>query len=270
MSTQKPLILVSNDDGINARGIVALAEALGPLGEVAVIAPDRNRSGVSHMISLHQPLRADEIRPNWWAVDGSPADCVYLGVLELLQRKPDILFSGINAGANLSFDVHYSGTVGAAVEGTLLGIPSVAVSLTDTKLNDYSCAAAFAAQVCQKVLRDGLPANTTLNVNVPPGKPSSWQMTFLGHRLFRQSIHRRDDPRGSTYYWIGGVPQDASDLPGSDCNAIVDGVISMTPLNADMTYVGGLRSIAQDWTLEDLSRVQNIEPPSDLEFWEQH
>ena len=128
---KRPLILVTNDDGITAPGIIALARALEDLGDVAVIAPDTNRSGISHAISLLRPLRARTVRPSWWTVDGTPTDCVYLAIHQLLERKPTVVLSGINAGPNMSYDVHYSGTLGAAVEGTLLGIPSIAVSLVD-------------------------------------------------------------------------------------------------------------------------------------------
>jgi len=261
-----PLILVTNDDGVHEPGIKALAEGLAPLGEVVVIGPDRNCSGVSHKISLLHPLRGIELKPGWWQVDGSPADCVYLGVHQLLSRRPSLVVSGINAGPNLSFDVHYSGTVGAAFEGTLLGVPSLAVSLTDPRTGSYALAAEFTAKVARWVLQASLPTNTTLNINVPGGRPERYQMTFLGHRLFRHSVHRRDDPRGAPYYWIGGVPSDAEDIPGSDCNAVAEGVISITPLTVDLTHVRALTRHLVDLELTGAVKVPTAQPPEELEL----
>ncbi len=261
---RRPLLLVTNDDGVLAPGIAALAEALLPVGDVVVVAPDRNRSGVSHMISLLKPLRAEMVRERWWMVDGSPADCVYLGVHELLERRPDLVVSGVNAGPNMSFDVHYSGTVGAAMEGTLLGVPSIAVSLTDPRTGSYSIAAQFAADVAARVLEEGLDSHTALNINVPGGSPRAWQLTFLGHRLFKHSVHRRDDPRGGVYYWIGGVPADPHDIPGSDCNAIAEGVISMTPLAVDVTSARHLGSGWESWQFSSAERVPGLPPPDDM------
>ncbi len=264
-SQQPPLLLITNDDGILSPGIAALAEAVSHLGEVAVIAPDRNRSGVSHTISLLKPLRARQVKPSWWQVDGAPADCVYLGVHDLLPRRPALVLSGVNAGPNMSFDVHYSGTVGAAMEGTLLGIPSIAVSLIDPKNGSYQLAAQFAAKMAEKVLKEGIASNVTLNINVPPGEPGSYQITFLGHRLFRHSVHRRDDPRGGTYYWIGGVPAHPHDIPGSDCNAVADGIISVTPLAVDMTHMKALRSKIQEFEIEGSKKVDSLQPPPDMD-----
>lgn len=259
----RPLILVTNDDGVMAPGLRALAEAAATLGDVVVLAPDRNRSGVSHMISLLRPLRATEVQPSWWMVDGSPADCVYLGVHELLPRRPDLVLSGVNAGPNMSFDVHYSGTVGAAMEGTLLGVPSVAVSLTDPVRGSFEHAARFARGVAEQILSDGLPTNIVLNINVPRGIPSEWQVTFLGHRLFRHSVHRRDDPRGGTYYWIGGIPAEPHDIPGSDCNAVAEGRISVTPLGVDIT-ASRHRKLLGEWEVEGARRAPSREPPPDM------
>lgn len=262
----RPLILVTNDDGILAPGIQALAEAASALGDVAVVAPDRNRSGVSHMISLMQPLRAQPVGEHRWAVDGSPADCVYLGIHELLPRRPDLVLSGVNAGPNMSFDVHYSGTVGAAMEGTLLGVPSIASSLIDPESGSYALAAKFTAEVGARVLAEGLASNTTLNINVPGGEPTAWQLTFLGHRLFRHSVHRRDDPRGGTYYWIGGAPAEPHDMPGSDCNAVANGAISLTPLRVDLTSARQLAGPLDDWRFESKPRLDGVAPPEDMDI----
>jgi 5'-nucleotidase len=233
-----PIILVTNDDGIHASGIVALASAIqeARIGEVVVIAPDRDNSAVSHSITLHHPLRATEHRPGWWAIQGTPTDCVYLGAVELLPRWPSLVISGINSGPNLSLDVHYSGTVSAAIEGTILGIPSLAVSLAHPRRAEYGSAARFGAAIARSVLeRGGLPAGVTLNVNVPEGDPQKYQLTFLGRRPYAHSVHKRTDPRGRSYYWIGGDPAQAEDLPGSDCTAVSQGIISVTPLMVDMS-----------------------------------
>lgn len=257
------LILVTNDDGLYARGLQALASAAEVLGEVAVVAPDRNQSGVSHQISLHQPLRSHEVTHQRWVVQGSPADSVYLAIHELLPRRPDLVLSGINSGANLSFDVHYSGTVGGAMEGTLMGVPSIAISLTDSSQEDYSAAGRFAVRLAAHVLEHGLPQDTMLNVNVPPGPADRYQMTFLGHRLFRHQVERRDDPRGAPYYWIGGRPQRARDLPGSDCNAVAGGWVSVTPLNVDITHRAALALGDERWRIPGLDQVDgpgNVEP----------
>ena len=262
LGAQRPLVLVTNDDGVLAPGIRALAEAAEALADVAVVGPDRNRSGVSHMISLLRPLRAQVVRPRWRAVDGSPADCVYLAVHQLLPRRPDLVLSGVNAGPNLSFDVHYSGTVGAAMEGTLLGVRSIAVSLTDTRKGSFDWAADFAVRVGRKVLDDGLPPHTALNVNVPGGRPDAWQLTFLGHRLFKHSVQRRDDPRGAPYYWIGGTPDAPHDLPGSDCNAVAEGTISMTPLRTDLT--AHRVETFDAWAFDGSRRAPNLAPPGHL------
>lgn len=233
-----PLILITNDDGVRARGIEALARAAveAQLGDVYVVAPDRDNSGISHALTLHEPLRVLDVRPGWMAVTGTPTDCVYLAAVEVLPRWPSLILSGVNAGANLSFDVHYSGTVSAAIEGTILGIPSVAVSLVHPRRGDFDLAARFGAELGRWVLaRGGLPPGVTLNVNVPEGQPTTWQRTFLGRRPYSHAVHVRHDPRGRPYYWIGGDPATHDDLPGSDCNAIHEGVVSVTPLEVDLT-----------------------------------
>jgi 5'-nucleotidase len=255
-----PLILVTNDDGIFSHGIKMLAQSLQPVGEVVVAAPDRNQSGVSHQITLHAPLRSHEIQPAWWAVQGSPADAVYLAIHELLSRRPDVVVSGINAGPNLSFDVHYSGTVGGAMEGTLMGIPGIAISATQPK-QGYEASGRFAARLVRRVLDEGLPPDTVLNVNVPPGRADRFQMTFMGHRHFRHHVERRDDPRGLPYYWIGGKPSRPRDLPGSDCNAIEAGWVSVTPITVDCTNRRALAQEMRGWSLEGCTRSDDDLPP---------
>lgn len=245
--SEPPLILVTNDDGIHAHGLRILTQALLPLGEVVVIAPDRNQSAVSHKITLHEPLRVSALEERRWAVDGTPVDCVYLAMNGLLPRTPALVVSGINAGPNLGFDVHYSGTVGAAVEGTLQGVPSIALSLID-RHGDYEPAARFARALAEAVLANGLPEGVTLNVNVPPGPVERARLTVLGRRRYSHSVHRREDPRGGVYYWIGGAPTDEREECDTDCEAIREGLIAVTPLYLDQTHhpsmtdgLGGLR-----------------------------
>ncbi|MCK6552583.1 5'/3'-nucleotidase SurE [Myxococcota bacterium] len=259
----RPLILVTNDDGVTAPGIAALAAALEAIGTVVVVAPDLNRSGESHKISLLDPIRLKQHRPGWWSTNGTPTDCVYLAVIEMLPRRPDLVVSGINAGPNLSHDVHYSGTVAAAVEGTLFEISSIAVSLVDVAHGSYALAAEFTKNLAARVLAmGGLPIGTTLNVNVPGGAPTRHQMTYLGHRSYRHSIHKRVDPRGGVYYWIGGMPDQPRDLEGSDCNAVGRGVISVTPLTIDMT---NNRALARGLDRLEVagSLLEPANPPSD-------
>ena len=261
---RRPLILVTNDDGVHAPGLGALAVALESLGDVIVVAPDRNNSGASHKITLQHPLRSIEIRPDWWQVEGSPADCVYLAVHEHLPRRPDLCVSGINAGPNLSFDVHYSGTVGAAFEAALMGVKAIAVSCV-TPQDGYDWSARFAATLASRVLQDGLPTDTILNVNVPAGEPEDFQMTFLGHRVFKHAVHRRDDPRGAPYFWVGGVPAPPRKMMGSDCTAVEQGLISVTPLTVDITNARAIRGELSDWVLDGYGRTSSGEPPDLLD-----
>ncbi len=230
-----PLILVCNDDGIHSAGLAALADVLDPLGEVVVVAPDREQSACSHALTLHRPLRIDEIGARRFTVDGTPTDCVNLAVNAILERRPSLLVSGINRGANLGDDVTYSGTVSAAMEGTLLGIASIAVSLVGRGPYDFGPAAAFAMRLARSVLERGLPADTLLNVNVPTGEPKAVTPTRMGRRRYGDAIVEKLDPRGRKYYWIGGddVPFVAEE--GTDFHAIHQGAISVTPIHLDLT-----------------------------------
>jgi 5'-nucleotidase len=234
-----PLILVSNDDGIHSEGLIALAEALRGLGEVVVVAPDREQSAVSHSLTLHRPLRVHPAGPGRHAVDGTPTDCVNLAVNGILPRRPALVVSGINKGANLGDDVTYSGTVSAAMEGTLLGIPSVAVSLLGRNEFDFTAAAAFAARLAAWVLRSRLPADTLLNVNVPAlgdgVVPRGFALTRMGRRRYGDAIVEKVDPRGRKYYWIGGEELDFVDEEGTDFHAVKSGLISVTPIHLDLT-----------------------------------
>jgi 5'-nucleotidase len=196
-------ILVSNDDGIHSAGLAALADALGAIGDVVVVAPDREQSACSHALTLHRPLRIDEVGPNRFTVDGTPTDCVNLAVNAILPERPTLLVSGINRGANLGDDVTYSGTVSAAMEGTLLGISSIAMSLIGRGPYDFGPAAMFAARLAAWVLEQGLPPDTLLNVNVPPDKdgvaPNAVELTRMGRRRYGVAIVVKVDPRGRMY-----------------------------------------------------------------------
>jgi 5'-nucleotidase len=244
-----PLILVSNDDGIHSAGLAALADALDPVGEVVVVAPDREQSACSHALTLHRPLRIDEVRPGRYAVDGTPTDCVNLAINAILKRRPALLVSGINRGANLGDDVTYSGTVSAAMEGTLLGVPSIAMSLIGRGTFDFAIAATVAARLSAWVLEHGLPPDTLLNVNVPQEfdgpAPRALALTRMGRRRYGDAIVEKLDPRGRKYYWIAGedVPFVAEE--GTDFHAVGQGLISITPIHLDLTNYRTLDALAR-------------------------
>lgn len=240
----RPFVLLSNDDGIQAEGLAALHRAVSSWAEVVVYAPSQNNSGASHRVTLERPLRVHALRPGWYAVDGTPADCVHLATF-VLSKRPQLVMSGVNAGANLSYDVHYSGTVGAAFEGRLRGVPAIAVSLVDPVGGSFARAADFASSLAQAQLAQGMPAGAILNVNVPGGQPQAFRWTQLGHRPFEHHIDRRVDPRGEPYFWIGGEPEVATELDGSDCTAVEQGQISVTPLAVNYTYAGDLGPLAK-------------------------
>ena len=240
---QQPLILVTNDDGIHAAGIKALAAALAALGEVHVVAPDREVSACAQSLTLKHPLRADKIQEQVHAVDGTPADCVNLALVKLLPRRPDLVVSGINRGANLGEDVFYSGTIGGAREGTFFGVPSIAVSLASRAEADFAPAAEFSTRLAGLVLAQGLPERTLLNVNVPPGTPAGVMITVQGRREHEGTILEGLDPRRRTYYWI----EEGSDRwltdETSDIHAIRQGYISITPLHTDTTHHAAVSSL---------------------------
>ncbi len=234
------LILVSNDDGVHAPGLAALAKALASLGRVVVVAPDRERSAVGHAVTLHRPLRMHEVRPDWYAVDGTPTDCVHLGVHGLLDRSPDLLVSGINHGGNLGDDLTYSGTVGVALEGTLFGVPSFAVSLVARHDFSFEPAAQVARRLAEAVAARGLPRNTLLNVNVPNvarGEDlKGVRMTRQGQRVFGNGVVADTDPRGRRHYWIGARELGyVEDDVGTDVEAVGRGFVSITPVRTDLT-----------------------------------
>jgi len=236
-----PVILVTNDDGIHARGLAVLAEALAEIGEVYVVAPDREQSAVGHALTLHRPLRVDRVAERRYAVNGTPSDCVNLAVLGLLPEPPVLVASGINHGTNLGDDVTYSGTVSAAMEGTLLGVPSMAVSQADPEADGgFEGAGVVARAVAMRLLVEGLPAKTLLNVNVPRGEIKGIRLTRLGHRVYREKVIREVDPRGRPYYWIGAGPPEWAEDASADIAVVHDGYASVTPLHLDLTHHGAL------------------------------
>jgi 5'-nucleotidase len=232
-------IMVTNDDGIGAQGIKALAEALQELGDVTVVAPDRERSAAGHSLTLHSPLRVFELRDSWFAVDGTPTDCVNMGIHSLLTSPPDLVVSGINHGGNMGDDITYSGTVAAAMEANLMGIPALAVSLATFGPTDYfTDAAQVAVQVAREMIRQGLPTDTFLNLNVPNLPFSQIKpplVTRQGKRSFIGKIVDKTDPRGRKYYWIGSEEPSFLDDAGTDFSAVGKGHSSLTPLHLDLT-----------------------------------
>lgn len=231
-------ILLSNDDGIQSEGLTALENTLNRVGEIFTVAPDRAQSSMSHALTLHRPLRANELAPRRFAVDGTPVDCVKLALTGLLPVRPDLVISGINKGPNLGDDVLYSGTVSAAIEGALLGLPAIAVSLVTFKDFDFRAAAEFTATLVERIVERGMAPKTLLNVNVPPVAKEDlkgWRLTRMGKRHYSETIVERVDPRGGKYYWIGGDDLGFADEQGTDCKIVAEGYISVTPLQVDLT-----------------------------------
>ena len=238
-------ILVSNDDGIQSEGLTTLEDALRNIADVHTVAPDRPQSSMSHALTLHRPLRVQEIAPGRLAVDGTPVDCVKLALTGLLAVKPDLVVSGINKGPNLGDDIIYSGTVSGAIEAVLLGIPAIAVSLVSFKDFDFRAAAEFTATLVSRIQQCGIPRETLLNVNVPPlpkEQLQGWQLTRMGKRHYSENIVERVDPRGGKYYWIGGDDLGFDQNEGTDCVAVHEGYISVTPLQVDLTNYNLLKN----------------------------
>lgn len=242
-------ILVSNDDGYMARGIVALAEALAEIAEVILMAPDRNHSGASNSLTLHSPLRVRQVDENRYFVNGTPSDCVHLALSGYLPDDPDIVVSGVNHGANLGDDVIYSGTVAAAMEGRFLGLPAIAVSLVGQHGKHFDTAARVACDLVKRLQSDPLPGDIILNVNVPDlpfDELAGVEVTRLGFRHRSEPLIEEKDPRGRTIYWIGpaGPGQDAG--PGTDFEAVERGAVAVTPLKVDLTRHESLPQL-KDW-----------------------
>jgi len=234
----KPLVLLTNDDGYFSPALAALAKSLRGIADIRIVAPDRERSANSLSLTLRRPLRIFRIRPGVFAVDGTPADCIYLALKSLLPRRPDLILSGMNLGPNLGEqDISYSGTVAAAIQGTFLGIPSVAVSLLPDAAGsfDLGSSAAFIAEVARRLLAKRLPAGITLNINIPPPPVRGVRVTGLGQKRYEPEVIEKKDPRGRLYYWIGTSDPQGSGGTRSDVRAVAGGFISITPLHTDLT-----------------------------------
>ncbi|OQC47498.1 MAG: 5'-nucleotidase SurE [Candidatus Marinimicrobia bacterium ADurb.Bin030] len=256
MSQDKPYILVTNDDGIAAPGINALVLALKSIGEVIVIAPDSEKSAVGHAITLSDPIRVTDFSKNglWrgYSVSGTPADCVKIAVGALLERRPDLVVSGINLGSNAGINVIYSGTVSAATEGTILGIPSIAISLATYSDPIFEPAAEFAIQISQLVLKKGLPERTLLNINVPnvpKEQIRGIRITRQGMATFAELFDRRVDPRNRIYYWMDGKKAELEEGEDVDDVAIRENLISITPVKYDLTNYEFIPEL-QNWLKE--------------------
>src|SRR6185436_20849741 len=229
-----PRILVTNDDGYRSEGIHALAEALRAIGDVTVVAPVEEASAIGHALTLRRPLRLETIADRTFAVDGTPTDCVNVAIAQVFKGVPDLVVSGINKGWNLGDDITYSGTVAGALEGALLGIPSLAVSLRSTRGEyDFSFAARAAAVLADALLRSPLPPRTFLNVNVPKGQPRGYRTTVQAKRNHITSVAQRQDPKGRSYFWIEEGQNEWEPHDKSDYQAVRDGYVSVTPLHPD-------------------------------------
>lgn len=260
-------ILVTNDDGVSAPGLLALAQAMRRLGEVSILAPDRNWSGGGHVKTIDRPLRIKEVvladGSNALAADGAPSDCVALALLGFLPENVDLVVSGINPMPNLGHDVTYSGTVTAAMEAVIWGHPAVAFSLDSPENHlsalDYETAAVVARRVVETVLEYSLPAGILLNVNVPYrslDEIQGFRMTRQGLRVYRDRLDQRTDPRGRPYYWIGGDAPTGIPEPGTDVGALHDGYVAITPLQLDLTAYPALhRMNAWDWKVREKDPV---------------
>jgi 5'-nucleotidase len=246
-----PIILVTNDDGVHSPGLISLFHAMKDLGDAYVVAPDRERSAVSHALTLHRPLRAEKLREHVFSLNGTPTDCVAVGINKILPEKPAIVVSGINRGANIGDDVTYSGTVSAAMESTILGIPALAISLASQPRKVSPCHFDTAAQVARKmaryVLDTSLPYDTLLNVNVPDvpyDHVKGMKLTRQGKRIYDNSIQETFDPHGEKHYWIGGGQPYWEHGEDTDIQAVQDNYVSITPIHLDLTNYDALKFLS--------------------------
>ncbi|MGD8237617.1 MAG: 5'/3'-nucleotidase SurE [Armatimonadota bacterium] len=252
MAEREPHILISNDDGIHSLGLAALAAAMADIGRVTIVAPERERSAVGRGITLHKPLRAEPVEMELssdsvraYVSNGTPSDCVVLGCLDLIGRAPDLVVGGINRGGNFGEDVLYSGTVSVAMEGAIMGLPAFAISVAPVHLGealpgelDYAVAARFAGALAERILAHALPPDSFLNVNVPalpPDRIAGVAVTRFGRMRYRERLDKRHDPRGTVYYWLAGEPQLDGAPEGTDIRAVVDGKISVTHADMNLT-----------------------------------
>jgi len=241
--------LLSNDDGIHAIGLKLLADALAQLGKITVVAPNRNRSASSNSLTLDRPIRAQELSENWFSVDGTPTDCVHLAITGLIKDEPNIVVSGMNAGANLGDDVIYSGTVAAAMEGRFLGLPAVAISIASFQPSYLEDAAQVSYEMISKLASTQLPNDVIINVNIPDlpsNEIKGIQTTRLGNRHKAEPVIRSKDPRGKPIYWVGAAGPEQDSGPGTDFHAIKNGYVSVSPMHLDLTHYKAMQDVA-DW-----------------------
>ena len=248
----EPLILVTNDDGVYAPGIRALFDAVRTLGRAIIVAPERDKSAVSHSLTMNRPLRVRELETDIHTLDGTPTDCVTIGTNKVLARRPDLIVSGINPGVNLGDDISYSGTVSAAIEGTMYGIPSLAFSLAGESPFDFSVAAGIAWKLASMALTFGLPENTLLNINVPDKTAPEIKgihFTRQGRRVYKNAIQETFDPWGRKHYWIGGGTVHWSGGNDTDEEILRSGAVSVTPIQLDLTNHAGIDFLKNHWKM---------------------
>lgn len=251
-----PVILVTNDDGVHSPGLAALLGAMKTLGDVYVVAPDRERSAVSHALTMHRPLRVDELRERVYSINGTPSDCVAIGVNKILPVRPAFVASGINRGANLGDDITYSGTVSAAIESTIMGIPAFAVSLVirgrSNSESHFDTAATVSEKIGSYILANSLPYDTLLNVNVPDlpyGNLRGIKLTRQGKRIYDDSIQETFDPHGEKHYWIGGGKPYWEHGEDTDIQAVQESYVSVTPIHLDLTNYDALAFLKERFRL---------------------
>jgi 5'-nucleotidase len=248
----EPLILVTNDDGVYAPGIRALFDTVGTLGRAVIVAPERDKSAVSHSLTMNRPLRVRELEKNVYTLDGTPTDCVTIGMNKVLGRRPDLIVSGINPGPNLGDDISYSGTVSAAIEGTMYRIPSLAFSLAGEAPFDFSVAADIAWKLASMALQFSLPENTLLNINIPAcsvAEMKGIRFTCQGRRIYKNAIQETFDPWGRKHYWIGGGTVHWIGGEDTDEQALRAGYISVTPIQLDLTNHAGIDFLKKHWQM---------------------
>ena len=247
-----PLFLITNDDGIHSAGLEALVQELSKQAQCMVIAPDRDNSAVSHSLTMNRPLRVTKLQDNYYTLNGTPTDCVAIGLNKIIEQKPDLLVSGINPGPNLGDDISYSGTVSAAVEGTMYGIPSLAVSLAGKAPYNFDQAAAIAAKLAAQILQQKLPKDTLLNVNVPQADIlQGIKVTRQGRRLWDNAIQETYDPWGRKHYWIGGGTPSPASGEDTDVYAVNNDFVSVTPIHLDVTNHQGIEHLKKEWQLDE-------------------
>ena len=252
-------ILITNDDGIYSPGLSALKEALTPLGKIITIAPDRDNSAISHALTMNRPLFLEQLGEDRYALNGTPTDCVAVGLNKVVDRLPDLLVSGINSGPNIGDDISYSGTVSAAIEGTMYAVPSLAVSLAGTEPLSYEVAKTVVHALAAKTMKYGLPANTLMNINIPNGKNiSGIRVTRQGRRIWKQAIQEITDPFGRLHYWIGGGTPLLDVGRDTDVYAVESNYISVTPIHLDLTNHEGISYFKEDLELETLTEQLEI------------